>query len=493
MPDQASLPRTDQPAPASSTPEVVTFGEFELDPRQQLLRRHGQPVALNAQPLKVLAFLAAHPDQVVTREALQQHVWGNVLVEYDQGINACIRQIRAALNDDADEPRFIRTLRGTGYRFIASVRHGPSAIASAPVRSRPGTRTLAGAAMLAIAATAIWWILRPSDPPPAAAETSHNESESLRLQGLAQLRRANHRPSLDSARVLFNRSTRLSYSSAPPAADWVIALAFADHASPSDSAATLAERLLGRAQALDPQGAETALAAGFVDLFVRHRPDSALTRFRRSIGADSTRMFAWLGLGLAWREQGEWAHAIDALHRAAQLDTASELAATELGDALFQVRRFQDALAVTSRVTVAPIGGALALLRANLGVVRGSMTAANAALDSAAPLTRDSLLPRDPMLARIVGSSSGSAARPLAGLVADTLPATASNREAVRRQVALAEGLLRAGRTADAVDRLAWLLAVPSPVNLELVRRDPLWVAARQTARYAELERLWSR
>jgi DNA-binding winged helix-turn-helix (wHTH) protein/tetratricopeptide (TPR) repeat protein len=472
---------------------LLAFGEFEFDPDGQQLRRDGRPVALNAQPMKVLTYLASHPDEVVTREALQQYVWGNVLVEYDQGINACIRQIRAALNDNADEPRYIRTLRGTGYRFIAPVtRLTPDGAGPAP-RPRHRARVAAVAATLAIVVIAVLWVLRPSDPPAAVAETSHNESEALRQQGLAQLRRAHHRPSLDSARHLFNRSTRLSYSSAPALAGWVIALAFTHDATVNDSVAKLAGRLLGRAQALDPQSVETTLASSFVDLFITHDVDSALLRFRRAVDADSTRMFSVLGLGLAWRERGEWSHALDALSRASRLDTASELAATELGDALLHLRRFQDAHAVVSRVSVTPASAPLALLRARLGVVRGNMQAANAALESAAPLTRDSLLRRDPMLARVLGGSSSAEGRPLAALIADTLVKTASSREATRRQLALAEGLLRANRSDEAVDRLAWLLAVPSPVSLELVRRDPLWAAARRTARYAELEKLWSR
>jgi len=468
---------------------ILAFGEFELDPKRHELRRDGRPVALNAQPLKVLAFLASHPDEVITREVLQRHVWGDVLVEYDQGINACIRQIRAALNDDADEPRFIRTLRGTGYRFVAPVRRVSGVV---PV-SRRRTWTVAATTMLGLAAAGAWVILQPSDSPPSAAESSHIESEGLRRLALHQLRRAVHGPSLDTARRLLNRASRLSYSSAPPIADWSMALAFAHRSSPNDSLATMSLRMLGRAQALDPLGVETVLATGYADLFVRDEADSAVLRFRRAVDADSTRMFSWLGLGLAWREKGEWAHSIEALSRAARLDTASELAATELADALFHLRRYQDAHAVLLRVTVEPTSGALALLRANLAVVRGNMKDAGRALDSAKPLTRDSLLARDPGLARILGTESGAPGPILATLVADTLAPVVSSRETVRRQVALAEGLLRANQLNDAIDRLEWLIAVPSPVNLELVRRDPLWAAARKTARYAEVERLWLR
>jgi DNA-binding winged helix-turn-helix (wHTH) protein/Flp pilus assembly protein TadD len=495
----------DMPPPPARTPEhlefqpadeVLSFGEFELDPRRQELARDGRPVALNAQPLKVLAFLASHADEVVTREALQRHVWGDVLVEYDQGINACIRQIRAALNDNADEPRFIRTLRGIGYRFVAPVRRGTrtSATVTKPQRAGSGRWIGALAAGIGIAAVGVWVVLRPSDLAPVAAESTHGESEALRQEALQLLRRAIHGPSLDSARQLLNRSTRLSYSSAPPIADWSIALAFAHRATANDSASRMALRMLGRAQALDPLGVETTLAAGYADLFIRHQADSAVAHFRRAVDADSTRMFSWLGLGLAWREQGEWAHAIDALSRAARLDTASELAATELGDALFHLRRFQDAHAVVSRVTVDTTSGLLALLRANLAVVRGSMAAARSALDAAAPLTRDSLLDRDPVLARVLSiPRQGPPSRPIDVLIADTLSASFSSRDLGRRQIALAEGLLRARRLDEALDRLAWLLAVPSPLNVELVRRDPLWAVARRTPRFAELERLWSR
>jgi DNA-binding winged helix-turn-helix (wHTH) protein/tetratricopeptide (TPR) repeat protein len=474
---------------------VLSFGEFTLDTRRQELRRNGELVALNAQPLKVLWFLVSHADEVVTREALQRHVWGDVLVEYDQGINACIRQVRAALDDDADEPRFIRTLRGTGYRFVAPVRHVPAGVSRASgSSSRLGAWVrVAGASVFVLVATATWVIRQPSDSPPAAeATTTVAESEGIRVQGLEQLRRANYRPSLDSALALFNRSTRLAYSSASPIADWSIALSMKYRERGSDSAAALARRLLERAQALDSTGTETALAAGFVALYVRERVDLPLDHFRRAIEADSTRMLSWLGLGLTWREQGEMARALDALGHAARLDSTSELAVTELADALFQVRRFRDAEAVSTRFTMTPVGPTLALLRARLAIVRGDMTAAGTALESASPLSRDSLFARDLTVARIVGGVEPKTPASVNALFAETQK-VASAREHLRRDVAFAEGLLRANRVDEALNRLTWLLANPSPLSLELVERDPLWARARETARYAELRQLWSR
>jgi TolB-like protein/Tfp pilus assembly protein PilF len=70
----------------------------------------------------VLAVLASQGGQLITREELQQRVWGsNTLVDFEHGLNLCIREIRAALNDDAESPRYIQTLPKRGYRFIAPV------------------------------------------------------------------------------------------------------------------------------------------------------------------------------------------------------------------------------------------------------------------------------------------------------------------------------------------------------------------------------------
>ena len=98
------------------------FERFELDAEAETLRRDGRSVKLQPQPLRVLAILIEHAGQVVPREELQRRVWDQAtFVEFDQGLNYCIRQIRAALRDDPEKPKFIETLRRKGYRFIAAV------------------------------------------------------------------------------------------------------------------------------------------------------------------------------------------------------------------------------------------------------------------------------------------------------------------------------------------------------------------------------------
>ena len=100
----------------------LRFGIFEFDLATRELRRAGLPVRLQAQPAQVLAVLLSHPDEVVTRDTLRQAVWGTgTFVDFDRGLNFCVAQIRSALGDSAESPRFVQTLPKRGYQFIAPV------------------------------------------------------------------------------------------------------------------------------------------------------------------------------------------------------------------------------------------------------------------------------------------------------------------------------------------------------------------------------------
>jgi eukaryotic-like serine/threonine-protein kinase len=124
----------------------LSFGDFEFDSRSGKLLREGRPVKIQPQPLRVLSVLLESPGQIVFREHLRTRVWGDAtFVEFDQGLNYCIRQIRLALRDGASEPLYIETLPKQGYRFIARVVVAPdvpqgnganqaASIQSAPVK-----------------------------------------------------------------------------------------------------------------------------------------------------------------------------------------------------------------------------------------------------------------------------------------------------------------------------------------------------------------------
>jgi len=120
----------------------LRFDDFELDMSNRELRTAGTLVSLQPQPFKVLALLASHSGQTLTREEIRLQLWGNqTFVDFDSGLNFCIRQIRKALDEDAKSPRYIETLRGRGYRFVAPVRRaGCSGTPVSPIVPGPASR-----------------------------------------------------------------------------------------------------------------------------------------------------------------------------------------------------------------------------------------------------------------------------------------------------------------------------------------------------------------
>src|SRR5262245_58408644 len=105
-----------------SSPSVLRFATFELHPATGELRQGGNVLKLAPQPFKVLELLVRRGGQVVTRAEIRDHVWsGDTFVDFDQGLNFCIRQIREVLGDTADAPKFIETLPRRGYRFLKTV------------------------------------------------------------------------------------------------------------------------------------------------------------------------------------------------------------------------------------------------------------------------------------------------------------------------------------------------------------------------------------
>ncbi len=119
---------------------ALRFGPFELDVRSGELRRNGTTVRLQPQPLKVLLLLAGRPGDVVTREEIQTEIWpAGTFVDFEQSLNFCIRQIRAALRDDANAPRYVETLPRRGYRWVA----GPVQSETAPAVVREWPRPIA--------------------------------------------------------------------------------------------------------------------------------------------------------------------------------------------------------------------------------------------------------------------------------------------------------------------------------------------------------------
>jgi DNA-binding winged helix-turn-helix (wHTH) protein/TolB-like protein len=217
------------------------FGIFTFDDRTAILTRSDRPVALEPQPARALALLLSRGGDIVTREELRVHLWGDgTHVDFDRGLAYCVGQLRTALGDSADNPRFIQTLPRRGFSFIAPVaaeerdrstfdgtenggqrtanaepraqndEHSGSATASAerkasadlslhsgdaatPARSGAAALTLATAAVfvLSVAAAASWWIVsrnRPQERPIVAVAVFDNETgDASREQAVATI------------------------------------------------------------------------------------------------------------------------------------------------------------------------------------------------------------------------------------------------------------------------------------------------------------------
>jgi TolB-like protein/DNA-binding winged helix-turn-helix (wHTH) protein/Flp pilus assembly protein TadD len=97
------------------------FGVFEADLRTGELTKLGKRVKLQEQPFQLLAMLLEKPGELVIREELRERLWPKTLVDFDHGLNKAISKVREALGDSAENPRFVETVAGRGYRFLADV------------------------------------------------------------------------------------------------------------------------------------------------------------------------------------------------------------------------------------------------------------------------------------------------------------------------------------------------------------------------------------
>jgi DNA-binding winged helix-turn-helix (wHTH) protein/Flp pilus assembly protein TadD len=105
--------------PAQASP-FYRFGAYEVDLRRGELRSYGTRVKIQGKPFQVLAFLLERPGEIVTREELRERLWpSDTYVEFDDGLNAAVKKLRAALNDSAARPHYIETIPRRGYRFVA--------------------------------------------------------------------------------------------------------------------------------------------------------------------------------------------------------------------------------------------------------------------------------------------------------------------------------------------------------------------------------------
>lgn len=184
------------------TPErVVRFDDFELDRHTFELRRGGVPVRLQQQPARVLAVLLEHAGDLVEREELRRAIWGEeTWVDFDRGLNYCIKHIRTALGDDAEAPRYLETLRGRGYRFIGTT------VANREPRPAATRRMWIAAAAVVLLGVLAFWATRQRTlataigvAPLTAPVGERQWADALHAQIVSRLASASRTPVIDLA------------------------------------------------------------------------------------------------------------------------------------------------------------------------------------------------------------------------------------------------------------------------------------------------------
>ena len=161
-------------AQASVGRHTVRFAVFEVDLESGELRKHGIRLKLQQKPFQILALLLEHPGQVVTREELQRRLWASdVFVDFESGLNNAVKKLRAALGDSAETPRFIETVAGRGYRFLAIPQAAQNvAEVSPPAPTRISPLWMVAALAIVVGLTGFIWAARRRTVHPTAASAS---------------------------------------------------------------------------------------------------------------------------------------------------------------------------------------------------------------------------------------------------------------------------------------------------------------------------------
>jgi TolB-like protein/DNA-binding winged helix-turn-helix (wHTH) protein/Tfp pilus assembly protein PilF len=136
--------------PASGSGDIFRFGEFELDVAAYELRRSDRAIRLERQPMDLLILLVQRRGQLVSRAEIVDRLWGkDVFVDVETGVHTAARKIRHALGDSAETPKYVETVPGKGYRFVA-----PLDAAAPTTRRSAGNRAAIAVGVLALGTVA---------------------------------------------------------------------------------------------------------------------------------------------------------------------------------------------------------------------------------------------------------------------------------------------------------------------------------------------------
>jgi DNA-binding winged helix-turn-helix (wHTH) protein/Tfp pilus assembly protein PilF len=475
----------------------VTFGPFHLDLETRELYRAGIAVRLQPQPARLLVLLVERAGELVTREEIRQCVWGSdTFVDFDQNVNFCVRQIRAALHDQAATPCYLETVPRRGYRFIAPVQivvEAADAASAMPVGFRPRVRSrrivvaaaVVVSSLVALAAGAAVYRLRN----PTVRAASRTSTAAVREE-------------VELGRFFLNKFTAdgtrkaIEHFQAAVKADADCSDAYAGLANAYNQMATvylavqrpsdvrlLALRAATRAIQLDPKSAEAYTALGYASM---HEMDwsRAGTALRRAIEVDPRYTLARQTYASFLATQQRFDESIAEARRAVELDPASLRGRQIYGWMLYFGRRFDDALRQLR--TVAEMDPRYAHAHFRIGqvlIVMGRPAEAIPELQMAIELSGGS-----PAAIGLLGMAYGASGRRTdARRVADDLEARAATENVPAGTLLLAYiGTDDRNRAVDMVTR-----GYEERDNYEInIVADPLMDPLRSDPRFQEICRL---
>jgi DNA-binding winged helix-turn-helix (wHTH) protein/Tfp pilus assembly protein PilF len=321
-----------------SDPRTVRFDEFELDLAAGELRRKGAPVNLAPQPLRLLALLASRPGELISRETIRLELWGeDIHVDFEHGLNACIRQIRVALADQAQSWRFIETVRRRGYRF-----HLQPATA---VRSTSRYRRIAALAsgFLIMAAIAYAVIAGRRNAQRAQAHDFVVEGRLYSARFTADAQR--------SAILSFEKAIEIDPQSAPAYAGLAGAYALTafDRGMRYREASVKAEQASRTAFSLDPNSSDAHLALARTRFQFKHDWTGAEVEFRRALALAPANVEALTDFGTLLYLEGRFSEGEEQIRQALALDPSSVRVLYQLACQNYYSRNFDAAIVATRK------------------------------------------------------------------------------------------------------------------------------------------------
>ncbi len=317
-------------------PSVVTFGDYTLRLAPAALLKGGRPVKLQAQPMRLLTLLAHRRGEVVSHDEIYRRLWGDQVLDHAGGVHVCIRQIRAALGDDAASPRYIFNVPRRGYMFAAPDGADKPLMTPALRHVTPVRAGVAAGATVIVAIAAAMFLDDSHFTPAAPAPTSQSPARDSFLRGRYLLDLQDQNAARES-RAFFARAIETDSGFAPAYA--AMAESFQRTGEFANSR-TYAEK----AVALNPGLADAHLRLGASYFFKDWNWSEAERRLQAAIALDESLVEARHGLAAIYAVTGRLADAVEQMEIALSIDPASTLLQADYGYFLYYAGHYDAAI-----------------------------------------------------------------------------------------------------------------------------------------------------